>query len=271
VRKRSAPDFELAKARLEDWLRDPAIGVKGGAFAHLSEHGSERDAPPYAVPEQPCGHIGAQGRCGYSSECRACGVSAVLIDLDFALADRRARAYTVELLREIAKLVAAYERAENDFQRNTVVRRAQRSLPSALDAFIVGRDGHRQETLARVRAQVAMMQRWGYSTVPDLESRLVPDTSPQEVVNRLLEQRESILGLLNPRDSLPEPHVDPDRSLLGSLQEHLSAHGFLHAEIAALMPDGEGGTKSQQRRRVEDRLRKRGARRAAARRGAKAS
>ena len=271
MRKRSITDFELAKARLEDWLRDPVVDANGGAFAHLAEHGSERDGPPYALPEQPCGHIGAQGRCGYSSECRACGASAVLIDLDFALADRRARAYTVDLLREIAKTAAAYERAENEFQRNTVVRRAQLKLSSALDAFLVGQDVHRQETLARVRAQAAVMQRQGYSPMPDLESCFALDTSPQEIVSRLLESRRSSLGLLNPYDSLPEPHVDPDRSLLGSLQEHLSAHGFLYVEIAALMPDGEGGTKSQQRRRVEDRLRKRSARRAAPDNGAKAS
>ena len=115
------------------------------------------------------------------------------------------------------------------------------------------------------------MQRQGYSPMPDLESCFALDTSPQEIVSRLLESRRSSLGLLNPHDSLPEPHVDPDRRLLGSLQEHLSAHGFLYAEIAALMPDGEGGTKSQQRRRVEDRLRKRSARRAAPAKTAKAS
>jgi hypothetical protein len=57
-----------------------------------------------------------------------------------------------------------------------------------------------------------------------------------------------------PRESPPKAHVDPDRSLLGALQDHLNAHGFSYGEIAQLTPDGEGGTKQQQRDRVKNRL-----------------
>jgi hypothetical protein len=48
--------------------------------------------------------------------------------------------------------------------------------------------------------------------------------------------------------------VDPDRSRLGGLQDHLHAHAFSYGEIAQLMPDGEGGTQQQKRDRVKNRL-----------------
>ena len=63
--------------------------------------------------------------------------------------------------------------------------------------------------------------------------------------------------LANLHHSQRAARVDPDRALLGALQEHLRAHGFRYSEIAHLTPDGEGGSVAKQRRRVEDRLRKR--------------
>jgi hypothetical protein len=66
--------------------------------------------------------------------------------------------------------------------------------------------------------------------------------------------RGSPLGLVNVHESFRRAHVDPDRSLLGGLQDHLFAHGFSYGEIAHLMPDGEGGTQLQPRDRVKNRL-----------------
>jgi hypothetical protein len=48
--------------------------------------------------------------------------------------------------------------------------------------------------------------------------------------------RGSILGLVNPRESPRKAHVDPDRGLLGALQDHLNGHGFSYGEIAHLTP-----------------------------------
>jgi hypothetical protein len=140
----------------------------------------------------------------------------------------------------------------------------------ALDAFLRGHAHHREQSILRVRAQVEAIQqrRLPQETqlrgpwLTDLES-FFPMTSPGEVVARILESgpaagpgewRGSFLGLVNPRESSRSVHVDPDRSLLGGLQDHLHAHGFSYGEIAHLMPDGEGGTQQQQRDRVKNRL-----------------
>jgi hypothetical protein len=200
-----------------------------------------------------------------------CGASVVLFDLDLALADRSSRSHTLELLHDIEKASCVYERAENEYKRDRVVRNLQRSLPEALDTFLRGQASHREQSMLRVRSQIEAIRRRGRlegvqlrgESPTDLESLFPVETSPHNVVSRILESepaadpekwRGSILGLVNPRESPRRAHVDPDRSLLGALQDHLNAHGFSYGEIAHLTPDGEGGTKLQQRDRVKNRL-----------------
>jgi hypothetical protein len=200
-----------------------------------------------------------------------CGVSAVLFDLDLALADRQARSHTLSLLHSIAKASWMYERAETEYERGRVVRNLQRSLPAALDAFLRGQAAHREQSILRVRSQVEAIQDRGplegaqlrSTSTADLEALFPVEISPEEVVARLLEagpaaslekRRGSFLGLVNPHDSPRRAHVDPDRSLLGAIQDHLDAHGFSYGEIARLTPDGESGTAQQQRGRVKNRL-----------------
>lgn len=218
-----------------------------------------------------CGYIRSWGRCGYWSDCKVCGASAVLFDLDLALADRSSRSYTLELLHSITKISSAYEHAESRYKRDRVIRNLQRSLPAAIDAFLRGQAAHREQSILRVRSQIEAIQRRGLlketqlrGQLPtDLESLFPIETSLHDIISRILESepaedpkkwRGSILGLVNPRESPRKAHVDPDRSLLGALQDHLNAHGFSYGEIAQLIPDGEGGTKQQQRDRVKNRL-----------------
>jgi hypothetical protein len=200
-----------------------------------------------------------------------CGASAVLFDLDLALADRDSRPHTLELLHGIAKASWRYERAETEYERDRVVRNLQRSLPAALDAFLRGQASHREQSILRVRSQIETIQDRaplegtqlrGTSTA-DLEAFFHIETSPDEVVARILEsasgappemRRGPFLGLVNPHESPRRAHVDPDRSLLGAIQDHLDAHGFSYGEIARLTPDGEDGTQQQQRGRVKNRL-----------------
>jgi hypothetical protein len=200
-----------------------------------------------------------------------CGASVVLFDLDLALADRSSRSHTLELLHDIEKAAWAYERAENEYKRDRVVRNLQRSLPEALDAFLRGQATHREQSMLLVRSQIEAVRRRGRlegvqlrgESPKDLESLFPVETSPHDVVSRILESepaadpekwRGSILGLVNPRESPRRAHVDPDRSLLGALQDHLNAHGFSYGEIAHLTPDGEGGTTLEQRDRVKNRI-----------------
>jgi len=140
-----------------------------------------------------------------------------------------------------------------------------------LTHFLHGQASHRQQSILRVRSQIETIRHRGLpegaqlrgQSPTDLESLFPVETSPHDVVNRILESepvadlekwRGSILGLVNPRESPRKAHVDPDRSLLGSLQDHLNAHSFSYGEIAHLTPDGEGGTQQQQRDRVKNRL-----------------
>jgi len=221
--------------------------------------------------ERTCGYTRSWGRCGYWSDCKVCGAAVVLFDLDLALADRSARSHTLDLLHAIAKSSSAYERAASDYERGRVVRNLQRCLPVALAAFLRGQAHHRERSILRVRSQIQAMQRRGLPGevqlrghwLTDLELLFPVETSPHEVVARILAAdpavapdgwRGSILGLVNPRESPRRAHVDPDRSLLGSLQDHLNAHGFSYGEIAHLIPDGEGGTPQRQRDRVKNRL-----------------
>jgi hypothetical protein len=200
-----------------------------------------------------------------------CGASAVLFDLDLALADRDSRAHTLELLHSIAKASWAYERAETEYERDRVIRNLQRSLPTALDAFLRGQASHREQSILRVRSQIEAIQDRGPlggtqlrgTSTADLESLFPVEISPDDVVARILasepavspeKRRGSFLGLVNPHESPRRAHVDPDRSLLGAIQDHLDAHGFSYGEIARLTPDGEGGTPQQQRGRVKNRL-----------------
>ena len=200
-----------------------------------------------------------------------CGAAVVLFDLDLALSDRSVRSHTLDLLHTLAKSSAAYERATSDYERGRVVRNLQRGLPAALAAFLRGQAHHRERSILRVRSQIDAIQRRGLPDevllrghwLTDLESLFPVERSLPEVVTRILAAvpavapdgwRGSLLGLVNPRESPRRAHVDPDRSLLGSLQGHLNAHGFSYGEIAHLMPDGEGGTPQRQRDRVKNRL-----------------
>ena len=221
--------------------------------------------------DRTCSHIRPWGRCGYWSDCKLCGASAVLFDLDLALADRSSRNHTLELLHSIAKASWTYERAETEYERDRIVRNLQRSLPAALDAFLRGQVSHREQSILRVRSQVEAIQDRGPlegaplrgASTADLEALFPVETSPEDVVARILEaapaaslekRRASFLGLVNPHEAPRRAHVDPDRSLLGAIQDHLDAHGFSYGEIARLTPDGEGGTPQQQRGRVKNRL-----------------
>jgi hypothetical protein len=200
-----------------------------------------------------------------------CGASVVLFDLDLALADRASRSHTVELLHSIAKASWAYERAETEYERDRVVRTLRKSLPAAVDAFLRGQAAHREQSILRVRSQIEAIQGRGFreaaqlrGTSPaDLETLFPVETSPEEIIARVLasgeanspgKRRGAFLGLVDPQESPRRAHVDPDRSLLGAIQDHLDAHGFSYAEIARLTPDGEGGTPQQQRGRVKNRL-----------------
>jgi hypothetical protein len=146
-----------------------------------------------------------------------CGASAVLFDLDLALADRHARAHTLELLHGIAKASWRYERAETEYERDRVVRNLQRSLPAALDAFLRRQASHREQSILRVRSQVETIQDRGPlegaqlrgTSTADLEALFPVETSPEDVVARILEaapatslekRRGSFLGLVNPMD-----------------------------------------------------------------------
>lgn len=199
-----------------------------------------------------------------------CGASAVLFDLELALADRSSRTHTLALVRHLTKTSEAHERAESDYERARVSRNFQQSLPAAVDAFLHGQARHREESIQRVRSQVEAIQCRGLpegaqlrgQSPADLES-LFPMISPGEVVARILESdptagpdkwQGAMLGLVSAHESSRRAHVDPDRSLLGGLQDHLRAHGFSYGEIAHLLPDGEGGTPQQQRDRVKNRL-----------------
>lgn len=199
-----------------------------------------------------------------------CGASAVLFALDLALADRHSRSHTLKLLHSIAKASWTYERAKTEYKRDRDVRNLQRSLPAALDAFLRGQAFHREQSIRRVRSQIEAIQARGLlegtqlrgQAAADLESSFPIETSPDDVVARILEaapaaslekQHGSFLGLVNPHDSPRKAHVDPGRSLLGAVQDHLDAHGFSYGEIARLTPDGESGTQ-QQRGRVKNRL-----------------
>ena len=200
-----------------------------------------------------------------------CGASAVLFDLDLALADRSSRHHTLELLHRIAKASWRYERADTEYARDRIIRNLQRSLPAALDEFLRGQASHREQSILRVCLQVEAIQDRGPlegaplrgTSTADLEALFPVETAPKDVVARILEtapaaslekRRASLLGLVNPHGSVRRAHVDPDRSLLGAIQDHLDAHGFSYGEIARLMPDGEGGTPQQQRGRVKNRL-----------------
>lgn len=287
---------------------NPPVDARGFATKHLVEHGNVWDDPSrklcacahcgttFTMPTgQPaaacpqCGHraaplphggeppahricgcVRAWGQCGYRSDCKVCGASAVLFDLELALADRSSRSHTLDLVHHLTNAAEAADRAESEYERARVARDFQQSLPAAVDAFLHGQARHREESIQRVRSQVEAMQRRGVpegvqlrgQSPADLES-LFPMISPREVVARILESTPvaepdkwsgSILGLVNARESLRRAHVDPDRSLLGGLQDHLRAHGFSYSEIAHLLPDGEGGTQHQQRNRVKNRL-----------------
>jgi len=243
---------------------DAAACPRCGHHAGPVPHGGELPA------DRICTHVRAWGRCGYRSDCKVCGASAVLFDLELALADRSARSHTLDLVHHLTKASEASERAESDYERARVIRNLRRSLPVALDAFLRAQARHREQSILRVRSQVEALQQRGLpetmqlrgQSATDLEA-LFPMTSADEVVARILEShpaadpdkwRGSILGLVNARESSRRAHVDPDRSLLGGLQDHLLAHGFSYGEIAQLMPDGEGGTPQQQRDRVKNRL-----------------
>jgi hypothetical protein len=279
------------------------------AAEHLLEHGTARDAPSRALyacrhcgstfttsaeqltaecprcgrgstpvslgggppVDQTCRYIRPWGQCGYWNDCKACGASVVLCDLELALADRDSRSHTVELLHIIAKASWTYERAATEYERELVIRRLQRSLPAAVDAFLRGQVSHRELSILRVRSQLEAMRERGRlaGTKPhdlstaELERSFPVETSPEEVIARLLgtvqdgpseKRRGPFLGLVDPRESPRRAHVDPDRSLLGAIQGHLDAHGFSYGEISRLTPDGEGGSPLQQRGRVKNRL-----------------
>jgi hypothetical protein len=194
-----------------------------------------------------------------------------LFDLDLALADRTSRSHTLDLLHSITKASCAYEQAATKYKQDRVIRNLQRNLPAAVDAFLRGQASHREQSTLRVRSQIEAIQRRGLlqgtqlrGQLPThLESLFPVETSFHDIMSRILESepaadpgkwRGSILGLVNPRESPRKTHVDPDRSLLGALQDHLNAHSFSYSEIAQLTPDGEGGTKQQQRDRVKNRL-----------------
>jgi hypothetical protein len=83
-----------------------------------------------------------------------CGASAVLFDLDLALADRSSRNHTLELLHGIAKASWTFERAETEYERDRVVRNLQRSLPAALDAFLRGQASHREQSILLAERQL---------------------------------------------------------------------------------------------------------------------
>ena len=200
-----------------------------------------------------------------------CGTSTVLVDLNLALADRDSRSHTLELLHGIAKASWRYERAKTEYERERVVRNLQRGLPASLDAFLRGQAFHREQSIRRVRSQIEAIQDRGLlegaqlrgTSTADLEALFPVESSPDDVVARILEsapavspemRRGSFLGLVNPQESPRRAHVDPDRSLLGAVQDHLDAHGFSYGEIARLTPDGEGGTPQQQRGRVKNRV-----------------
>lgn len=200
-----------------------------------------------------------------------CGASAVLFDLDLALADRHARSHTLELLHGIEKASWRYQRAETEYERERVVHNLQRSLPAALDAFLRGQRSHREQSILRVRSQIEAIQdraplegaQLRGTPTADLEALFPVEASPEDIVARILDaapaaslekRRGSFLGLVSPHGSPRKAHVDPDRSLLGAIQDHLDAHGFSYSEIARLTPDGEGGTQQQQRGRVKNRL-----------------
>jgi hypothetical protein len=188
----------------------------------------------------------------------------VLFDLELALADRDSRSHTVELLHRIEKASWTYERAETEYERDRVIRNLQRSLPAAIDAFLRGQAFHRERSMLRVRSQLEAMRDRGLlprtklhdPSMADLEPSFPVETSREEVVARILasgpagsseKRRAAFLGLVNPHESPRKVHVDPDRSLLGAIQDHLDVHGFSYGEIAHLTPDGEGGTPLQQR------------------------
>ena len=224
-----------------------------------------------ALPaDRICSCDRAWGRCGYRSDCKVCGAAVVLFDLDLALADRSARSHALDFVHHLTKASEALGRAENDYARARVIRNFQRALPRALNAFLRGRARHREQSILRVRSQIEDMRQRGRAgemhlrgQSPDELESLFPIAPADEAIVRLLESaptvgpdtwRGSPLGLVNVRESFRQPHVDPDRSLLGRLQDHLLAHGFSYGKIARLMPDGEGGTQLQQRDRVKNRL-----------------
>ncbi|HEU4730568.1 MAG TPA: hypothetical protein VFT22_21875, partial [Kofleriaceae bacterium] len=147
-----------------------------------------------------------------------CGASAVLFDLDLALADRSSRHHTLELLHRIAKASWTYERVETEFERDRVVRNLQRGLPAALDEFLRGQASHREQSILRVRSQVEAIQDRGPlegarlrgTSTTDLEALFPVETYPEDVVARILEtapavslekRRASFLGLVNPQGS----------------------------------------------------------------------
>jgi hypothetical protein len=251
--------------------------------------------PPPAGRE--CTHtVCTGGTCGYWKDCKKCGALSVLQDLEFALADREARSYAIEFSHEVSRRARAYSTEPNESRRALRLREFTAEIPKALEAFARGQVTHREQTRQRVRAQIDRLAEHGHS-VSDVDTLFAapPQIDLRMLVNAEVSYRDAsgsfqclqchavwqsdtyididglaawwapcpacglyvLRELVNPHHSQREARVDPDRALLGALQEHLRTHGFTYSEIAHLTPDGEGGTEAQQRRRVEDRLRKR--------------
>lgn len=85
-----------------------------GHHAAALPHGGE---PPAG---RICGCVRAWGRCGYRSDCKVCGASAVLFDLELALADRSSRSHTLDLVHHVTKASEAHEHAVSDYERARV-------------------------------------------------------------------------------------------------------------------------------------------------------
>ena len=291
--KRESPEFKVAWERLLAWLKVRGIL---SPEAHLYEHGRSTTDPDHAIymcsgwsaktcqtqyivdatrpptcprchgpgtpmatshgpaPEDTCDQSSAWGSCSYHRSCELCGVSVVLHDLVLALADRESRMYEIELLHEIAKSTRLYERARFDASRARVLRETAPRLQRAMNGYMRGRAAHLEKTTAAVRKTEAAMRAKGIEP-QHVEPRPTERTF-DEVLQRLTATRGG-LGLASPDGSPRRPHVDPDRQLLGDLQYHLLQHGLSYTVIAMLLPDGEGGTAGQKRRRVETRLRQR--------------
>ena len=203
----------------------------------------------------------SEDRCGYSTVCEVCGVAAVAMDLELAMADRTSRNYAIELSRELAAVAPAYAAVTGEVARRTLIRRLGRALPRAFRRFGEG---------------LAVHAATSPKSVIDARSRLAGSPS-QTTIESLVcivcrgsfegsyDWRQPCplcggylpaMGFVNPRASSRQLHVDPDSRMLRDLQEHLRCHGLSPASTAQLLPDGADGTQSARATRVRDRLRK---------------